>query len=76
MPSGPSMSTITRLAGPGCSPMFAFGVLFHDERIFFSSVLAFLKPFLVSGVFPLGLTGNTGIPRRAYSSAAFKSAVT
>jgi hypothetical protein len=50
------------LADPVGVAIMALGHLCHQSRICVSSVLAFLKPPLISGFLSSGLVGNTGIP--------------
>src|SRR6516164_5989045 len=53
------------LAGPTGAPIMALGYCCHHPRICGSSLVAFLKPFDVSGFLSIGLHGKTGMPQRA-----------
>ena len=55
------------------APIMALGHFCHHARICASSLVASLKPLRVSGFLSSGLHGKTGIPDRAYSSAASSS---
>ena len=60
--SQPCLASMSRTAipdGPHAIPTFASGDRSHQCRIFRSSRVASFQPFVVSGVFPRGLSGNT-----------------